>query len=55
MSGEGKVEGVNYGGFRNDGGIVIVEGSVDLVIVREGVGGGKFGARENFPDDVEVL
>ena len=38
MAGKGEVEGVNYGGFRNNRGVVIIEGSVDLVIVREGVG-----------------
>ena len=55
MASEGEIEGINHGGFRNDGGIVIVEGSVNLVIAREGVGGGEFGTREDFPDDVEVL
>ena len=55
MAGKGEIEGINDGGFGNDGGIVIVEGSVDLVVAREGVGGGKFGTGENFPDDVEVL
>ena len=55
MAGEGEIEGINHGGFRNDGGIVIVEGSVDLTIAREGIGGGKFSTREDFPNDVEVL
>ena len=55
MAGEGEVEGVNYCGFGNNGGIVIVKGSVDLVIAREGVGGGEFSTREDFPDNVEVL
>ena len=55
MAGEGEIEGINHGGFRNDGGIVIVEGSVDLVIAREGIGGSEFGTREDFPDDVKVL
>ena len=55
MAGEGKVEGINYGRFGDDGGIIIVKGSVDLVVAREGVGGGEFRTRENFPDNVEVL
>ena len=55
MAGESKVQGVNYGGCRDDRGVVIVKRSVDLVIARESVGGGEFSARENLPDDVEVL
>ena len=55
MVGKGKIEGTNYSRFRDNGGIVIVKGSVDLVVAGEGVGGGEFGTRENFPDDVEVL
>ena len=55
MAGKGKIEGVDYGRFGDDGGIIIVKGSVDLVVAGEGVGGGKFGTRKNFPDDVEVL
>ena len=55
VAGKGKIESTNYGRFRDNGGIVIVEGSVDLVVAGEGVGGGEFGTRENVPDDVEVL
>ena len=55
VAGKGKIEGTNYGRLRDDGGIVIVEGSVDLVVAGEGIGGGEFGTGENFPDDVEVL
>ena len=55
MAGKGEIEGINDGGFGDDGGIVIVKGSVDLVVTGEGVGGGEFGTGENFPDDVKVL
>ena len=55
VAGKGKIESTNYGRFRDNGGIIIVKGSVDLVVAGEGVGGGKFGTRENFSDDVEVL
>ena len=55
VAGECKIEGINHGGFRDDGGVVIVEGSVDLVVAGEGIGGGEFGTRKNSPDDVEVL
>ena len=55
VAGECKIEGINNGGFGDDGGIVIVEGSVDLVVAGESVGGGEFSTRENLPDDVEVL
>ena len=55
MAGKGEIEGINDCGFGDDRGVVIVKGSVDLVVAREGVGGGEFGTRENLPDDVEVL
>ena len=55
VAGECKIEGTNYGWVGDDRGIVIVEGSVDLVVAGEGIGGGKFSTRENFPDNVEVL
>ena len=55
MAGKGKIEGIDYGRFGDDGGIIIVKGSVDLVVAGEDVGGGEFGTRENFPDEVEVL
>ena len=55
MAGEGKIESIDDGRFGDNGSIVIVEGSVDLVVAGEGVGGGKFGTWENFPDYVEVL
>ena len=55
VAGKGKVEGINHGGFRDDGSIVIVKGGVDLVVAGEGVGGGEFGTWEDFPDDVKVL
>ena len=55
MVGEGEVEGINYGGFRDDRGVVIIKRSVDLVVARESVGGSEFSTRENFSDDVEVL
>ena len=55
MAGKGEIKGINDSGFGDDGGIVIVKGSVDLAVAREGVGRGEFGTRENFPDDVEVL
>ena len=55
MAGEGKIEGINYGWFRNNGGVIIVEGSVDLVIARESVGRSEFSARKDLPDNVKVL
>ena len=55
VAGKGKIEGIDDSRFRDDGGIVIVEGSVNLVVTGESIGGGEFGTRENFPDDVEVL
>ena len=55
MAGEGEIEGINYGRFRDDRGVVIVKRSVDLVVARESVSRSEFSTRENFPDDVEVL
>ena len=55
MAGEGEIEGINYGGFRDDRDVVIVKRSVDLVVARESISGSEFSTRENFPDNVEVL
>ena len=55
VAGEGEVEGINYGGIGNNRCIVIVEGSVHLVVAREGIGGGEFSTRKNLPDNVKVL
>ena len=55
MTSESKVEGVDDSGHRNNRGIIIIEGSVNLIVTREGVGRSKFGTWEDFPDDVKVL
>ena len=55
MTGKSKIEGIDYGGFGNNGGVVIIEGSVDLIITRESVGRSESSTREDLPDDVEVL
>ena len=55
MVDEGEVEGINYGRIGNNRCIVIVEGSVHLIVAREGISRGEFSTRENLPDDVKVL
>ena len=55
MTGKSKVKSVDYGRFGNDRGVVIIEGSVDLIIARESVSGSEFGTREDLPDDVKIL
>ena len=55
MTSESKVEGIDDSGLRNNRGVIIIKGSVDLVVTGECIGGGELGTRENFPDDVEVL
>ena len=55
MSSKSKIEGVDYGRFGNNRGVIIVEGSVNLIIARESVGRSEFSTREDLPDDVEVL
>ena len=55
VAGKGEIEGIKDGGFRNNGCVIVVEGSVDLVIARESIGRSEFSARKDFPDDVKVL
>ena len=55
MVGKGEIEGINDGGFRNNGCVIVVKGRVDLIIARESIGRSEFGAREDFPDNVKVL
>ena len=39
----------------NDRGVDIIKGSVNGISMRESVGGGHLGTRENLPDDIKVL
>ena len=55
MSGEGEVKGVNNCGFRNNSGVVVIGGGVNLIVARESVSGGEFSTREDLPNDVKVL
>ena len=55
MTGEGEVKGIDYYGQWDDSDINIIRGGVDVVTVGEGISRSKLGARENFPDNVEVL
>ena len=55
MTGESEVQGIDNNQFGNNGSIDIVRGSVNEVTTREGIGGGHFGTREDFPDDIKVL
>ena len=55
MAGECEIEGIDNRWFWNDGGVGIVRGGVDLVVMREGIGRSKFGSRKNFPNNIKVL
>ena len=55
MSSEGEVEGVNDHRVRNYSSVVIIGGSINLIIVRESIGGSELSTGEDFPDDVKVL
>ena len=55
MTSESKVEGIDDSRFRNNRGIIVIEGSVNLIVTREGVGRSEFSTWEDFPDDVKVL
>ena len=55
MAGKGKIEGIDYGGFGDDGGVIVIEGSVHLIVSGESVGRSEFSAWEDLPDDVKVL
>ena len=50
-----KVKGIDDNWFGNNRSINIIGGSVNEVAMREGVGRGHFGTREDFPDDIKVL
>ena len=52
---EGEVESIDHGRFGNNGGVVVIGRSINLVIVGEGVSGSEFSTREDLPNDVEVL
>ena len=55
MAGESEIESIDDCRIRDDGGISVVGGGVNLVVVGKSVGRSKFGTRENLPDNIEVL
>ena len=55
MSGKSEIESMDDCRFWDNGGIGVVGGGVNLVVTGKSIGGGKFGARENLPDNIEVL
>ena len=55
MAGEGEVKSTDNHRFWNNSGVIVVGGGVNLVVAGKGVSGSKFGARENFPDNIKVL
>ena len=54
MTGESEVQGIDNYGVRNDRSVDIIQGSVNEVTTREGVGGGHLSTREDFPNYVKV-
>ena len=55
VTSECKVEGIDDSGLRNNRGVIIIEGSVNLIVAREGVGRSEFSTWKDSPDDVKVL
>ena len=55
MAGESEIKSIDDRRIRDDGGISVVGGGVNLVVAGKSVGGSKFGARENLPDNIKVL
>ena len=55
MLSKSEVQGIDDNRFRNNGGINIIQGSVNEIAMREGISGGHFGTREDFPDNIKVL
>ena len=55
MTGKGEIKSIDNHRFRDNSGVGIVGGGVDLIIAGKGVSRSEFGTRENFPDNIEVL
>ena len=55
VTGKGKIKSTDNHRFWDNSGVSVVGGGVDLVVAGKGISGSKFGARENFPDNIEVL
>ena len=55
VTGKSEIESIDNCGFRDNSGIGIVGGGVDLVVAGKGVSRSEFGTWENLPNDVKVL
>ena len=55
MACEGEVESIDNNRFRDNGGVDIIRGGANRVMAGEGIHGGHFSTREDFPDNVKVL
>ena len=55
MVGKSEVESIDDCRFWDNGGIGVVGGGVNLVVAGKSVCRGKFGARKDLPENIEVL
>ena len=55
MSSKSEVKGIDDDWFGNDRGVYIIQGGIDEVTAREGIGWGHLGTWEDLPNDIEVL
>ena len=55
MTGKGEIKSVDNHGFRDNSGIGIIGGGVNVVVAGKGVSRSELGTWENFPNDIKVL
>ena len=55
MAGKGEIKSIDNCRFWDNNGVINVGGGVDLVVAGKGIGRGKLGTWENFPDNIKVL
>ena len=55
MARQGKIEGVNDYGVREDGSVGIITSGVQVILMREGISGSHPRSWGDLPDDVKVL
>ena len=55
VTGKGKIKSIDNRRFRDNSGIGIIGGGVNVVVAGKGDSGSEFGTWENFPNDIKVL
>ena len=55
MTSKSEIQSIDNNWFGDNGGVNIIQGSINGIVVRQSVSRGHLGTREDLPDDVKAL